>query len=234
MMKKGILILLLCSVLFLFCACRRVVPRPVPAPSSDVVSTPASDVASDTGSNAGKQSIQKFSVKFGINPDNVQTSQSNDITEIYNGTVSGNQFKQYAEYLKTKGFKEDTAAEKQYKNDFELVYVFNGSVEKNNVVFSYSQGVGVVSYGPKCQFESGSGSGNSGAVPGNGGNNQPVQPTPNANQKKCSYCLGLGTCPSCYGSGRVNNPYVTDSKNLCEDCRGLGTCPKCHGSGKVN
>lgn len=48
----------------------------------------------------------------------------------------------------------------------------------------------------------------------------------------CRHCYGIGTCPSCNGSGLVSNPYVLNSKNICTDCGGTGKCSSCHGTGK--
>ncbi len=49
----------------------------------------------------------------------------------------------------------------------------------------------------------------------------------------CNACSGIGTCPTCYGDGLMENPYLGGKLQDCANCRSnKGKCWNCNGTGK--
>ena len=171
----------------------------------------------------GAMTIERFSTRTGKTPTLTKTN-----VEEFNNTVSVQQLQSYADYLASRGYKENKTLEKEYASDYDRIWLYEGDTEKEFVNILYSAGVANIGYGSECKFSSG-GSGDS------GGSDQSVASSPDS--KKCTLCGGTGktACTSCKGSG-----YITQTKNAPD--YGYGTnsyeiskkCPRCSGKGEIN
>ena len=174
-------------------------------------------------------SIERFSAKYGINPDATK-----DRAEVYNGSAPFEKIQQYADYIASRGYTRDTETEEKGKADFDYIRILKGEKDSIYVNIVYSNtGVGIVDYGAECDFSSGGESTDPAPTDPTVAPTDPVtEPTdPTVTEdEKCSECHGTGKeeCYSCHGTGESGYEGVK-----CMLCGGSGRkdCDHCLGTG---
>lgn len=174
--------------------------------------------------------IIRASDYFGVTPDTMHED-----FEGFNGTVSLQQCKEYASYIESCGYTENTAVEKKNAERFDFIKSYIGNNDTQFVIITYTSGVGSVGYGESCTFSKS----NSQSESNTQSNYTPYYPDvsiKNDTKTRCPICKGTGkvVCSSCKGSGKL---YTTE---YAPDLGGGGggsykvghTCMNCSGSGK--
>ena len=111
-------------------------------------------------------SIEYFSDKYGFKPaETVEKPDSKSLfsyTEMYgkesNSTISQGKLQEYADYLKTRGYKEDTKTElllADYSDTDTKIWAYMGKKEKELVLIMIGTNSRMIRYGSDCEISSG-------------------------------------------------------------------------------